>query len=365
MLNSCVKKDGEPSRIYIENRNSGLIGEQITDYYISPTDSNVWLLQCTNRAYITTDKGLNWAIVDAPDNCYQFKFGRKGDIICNDSESFYIRTTQNTRWDKIIVPDSVNFVTMLQTAPDSLLFILKKTQNAKSAYMFSDLVFSAPPQKMNKSVLDSLYNLASFHRMQKFLDSTFINLNSGHLLHLEYNTASKRMNGVHRPEIITILQDELQPNQVSAIQVFRNNTLVNQYYWFYISADFGKNWLLKDSASDYRQLLPLSANELRSEGMDRKQNRLRINDTLYLTTSYEKGGLILNNSNSKVKKILLSTDSELFNDVPNFINTSFNFKTSQFVFKADQETLKILFASQAGGIKYLEVKMDNLQNIEK
>ncbi|PTB95585.1 hypothetical protein C9994_11040 [Marivirga lumbricoides] len=366
LFHSCAKKEDVKSSLQIENRNSGLIGEQITDYNISPVDSSIWILQCENRAYLTTDKGLNWSIIDAPDNCSQYNFDNNGDIISTDGHSFYKRAIQKTKWAKIITPDSLNDASMMRTAADSLVFILRRTSNAKPAYLYNNRVFSKSPIPLNKNQMDSVSIMASSYKTQKYLDSTFINLNSGHLLYADSasNTISKRMNGIQRPEIVAILQDENQPNKVSAIQVSRNHPLVIQYYWLYTSEDFGKKWLLNDSASDYKQLLELVDSKVIPQDTE-QQSRLIINDTLYLTTSDQAGGVVLNNSSNNNRKLLLSSSNELFKEMPDFSNTAFiPYTLSQYVFKVDREVIKLLFASKKGGLKYVEVRIDDLQNIE-
>lgn len=172
------------------------------------------------------------------------------------------------------------------------------------------------------------------------------------------------MNGIQRPEIVAILQDENQPDKVSAMQVSRNRPLVIQYYWLYTSEDFGKNWMLNDSASDYIRLLELGDSKVIPQGAE--QSHLIINDTLYLTTSYEAGGVVLNNSSNNNRKLLLSSNNELFKEMPDFSNTAFTpYTLSQYVFKVDREVIKLLFASKEGGLKYVEVRIDDLQNIEK
>lgn len=168
LFNSCAKKEDVKSSLQIENRNSGLIGEQITDYDISPVDSSIWILQCENRAYLSTNKGLNWSLIDAPDKCSQYNFDNNGDIISTDGHSFYKRAIQKTKWAKIMTPDSLNDASMMRTAGDSVVFILRSTSNAKPAYLYNDVVFSKSPIQLNKNQMDSVSILASSYSTQIF-----------------------------------------------------------------------------------------------------------------------------------------------------------------------------------------------------
>ena len=352
---SCNSGNQNINTFQVQNKNSGLIGDQITDFHISPVDSNNWLIQCENRAYLSSNNGLNWQVIDGPRACYRFYFNKNGEVVTytNKHKSFFVRNLISKSWKEIKTPDSIHSVLVIRTSPEKLYYIYNNSQINKESILFTSTNLNTPLKTINNEQLDSLQDLEFIYRNQKLLDTSIIDLTKGHLYYKKADSYKKvkRMQGINRPEIIALSQNSLNPAEIKLLQFSNISPANGNYFWCYLSENYGESYELIDSSADLKYLIQkYNFNELESKTTD----TIHVNDSLLITRSIAEDKLILKNIAKKTEVVYKIQEEEYdLSSLMLFEKSYFDYFTYTKLFKND--SIKFLVANKKGGITELRL----------
>ncbi len=358
LLGCKTRIDEKGNQPIVTAQNTGLIGDKIIGFSINPKDSSNWLLPCSDRSYITYNKGVDWEeIKPAHENVINYpEFDSEGAVLMFDKGAIYRKAMGTQAWKSYSLPDSLR-VDLLKTGPSELIYWLIDKRDPEIHYIsyqldFSDIV------PMNKDKLGSLKYRHWKYQFDLYNDSSYVLINGGHLLYKEDSSeiAKKRMNGIEKAYIEMLIPDKDSINKVFAIQIGIYNMEALVQYFLYESRNFGASWQLIDSAQSMRQILrqPVLEKNYKAYQSELYQNpretifnhyQIQLNDSLVLARKNE-ALLILNNQSADT--IWLSKDKQLVSEIGKFQFEDYQFSV---IAQLSQDKIELLYAVKSGGIK--------------
>ncbi len=333
---------------------NGLIGDDLIGFQISTKDSANWLMNARNRSYLSIDKGQSWSIVVDDKFASPVYLDQNGSLIYLNQQRFLRKEITEQRWERVFNSDSLVAFSIVQLSEGNNYYIVNKVNDVSQLYYTKDLPLTGPLKPISRKSYDSLAEEGHLYRMSQLADKSSIKLSTGHLYYFDSMKQQyvKRMNGIQRPQISSIIQSEQKENDLIAIQVIAGAYFLETYYWVYTSNDFGKNWQLTDSCSTLSKLKNLFHDQTNTtEGQ--KKDSFSINDTLSLVNSYEKGGLMLVNSLKSDSKILIPQKVKNFKELPDINNQLLPGFPTAYAAKIENDSLKLLYGSTAGGCQFI------------
>ncbi|MCX2743642.1 hypothetical protein OO013_07190 [Mangrovivirga sp. M17] len=361
ILIGCNNKNGNQesnNNFRIEDRNKGLIGGGFNTYYVSPVDSNVWLLNnpLAEDAF-TTNAGITWKYLKWPTQTSGTSIlSRKGFILRISNDKIYKLDVYENKTSEIAIPDSVNSTSFFLLGHDGYVLIYN-TDNNK--YLFPGADLTAKPVPISQQHEDSLKSTLINSQKEIYSDSSFLTMNSGHLFYKNPETGKweKRMNGLNKPQITHLLQQDFNSKTVYAIEWDNPRWYHKHYYYVYETNNFGKSWALIDSTDNLDNLI---SNKKLKKAHDFTESRiiipkqsfsssLQVNDTLRF---YKKNDNIHIESD---KSIYTSINSPINNNILSITPKTLGiYDYPSYAFIVENDSIQVLFANKNGGIGYFK-----------